>query len=95
MRECGNWGEHHGKKRYFQEASEMCERALHRKTYDPILFYQKLEVMVWPKVILSSLVAGLAPKFREQAEYSVTVGTQGPGIILDKADVCCERSQNI
>ena len=51
--------------------------------------------MVWPKVILSSLVEGLAPKFREQAEYTVTVGTQGPGIIFGKTDVDCERSQNI
>ncbi len=51
--------------------------------------------MVCPKVILSSLVAGLAAKFREQAEYCFTVGTQGPGIILDKNDVYCERSRNI
>ncbi len=29
--------------------------------------------MVWPKVILSSLGTGLAPKFRAQAEYSFTV----------------------
>ena len=51
--------------------------------------------MVWSKVILSSLVAGMAPKFREQAEYSVSVGTEGPGLIFGKTDVDCERSQNI
>ena len=27
--------------------------------------------------------------------YSVTVGTLGPGIIFGKIDVDCERSQNI
>ena len=51
--------------------------------------------MVWPKVILSSLVAGLAAKFREQAEYCFTVGTQGPGLIFGKTDVDYESSQNI
>ena len=43
--------------------------------------------MVWPKVILSSLVVFLAPQFREQAVYTLINETRWLGTGFGEKDV--------
>ena len=72
MRECGNWCEQHD----ISEINRLAKCAKEHCIVKLMTQYSVSKVELRrPKVILSSLASGLAPKFRELQNFSVTVGT--------------------